>query len=137
MTDYTNKVDIRSYYMDNTTDPDYITDAEIERYITETSTIIDLKLQKKYTLPFSNASDLIYLKLVCEKMIVCKIDKIIRANSTEEENQNFDRRRGYCKEGQQMIDDLLNGSIELTSPQKSFRPMKYNTVEGEDEKSFC
>jgi len=132
MATYTTVANIKSYYMGLDVDADYITTADITLFISESSVKIDLTLKKKYVLPFSDADDLTYLKLVCDKMVVCKIDKIMRANKTEEE-EKFSRDRGYCKEAKEMLDDLINGKIELTATQKSFKPMKYNATETEDD----
>jgi len=137
MASYTTTNDVRSYYMGIIEDSDYVTDTDITRFIAEQSTIIDLKLKKKYSLPFSDSSDLAYLKIICEKMIVCKIDDIFRANLNEEENSKFRRSRRYCEEAEEMLNDILNGKIELNATQRSFKPMKYNSVEVEDEQTYC
>jgi len=131
MAKYTATTYIRAYYMGLGVNSDYIIETDIQRFIDESSIKINLTLKKKYTLPFTDSDDLIYLKLICEKMVVCKIDKIMRANSTEGE-EKFNRNRGYCKEAEEMLNDLLNGKITLTSVQKSYRGIKYNTVEVED-----
>lgn len=137
-TQYTILADVKAYYMEIAGDtPDYITDAQITRFISEASLEIDIKLRKKYVLPFSDATDLNFLKSICEKNVVCKIDKIIRANSSDDENKDFAHRRGYCKEWKQMIDDIISGKIELDAQQKSFKPMKYNKSEAVDESNFC
>lgn len=138
MAPYTTTPDIQSYYLgaEFLSTSDYLTPTVIDRFIAEKSTIIDFAIKKKYTLPITDANDLTFLKVLCEKLVVCQVDKILRQNSTPEES-DFRRERGYCKKAKEMLDKILNGDIELNTPQKSFKPIKYNKTEvstdGEEE----
>ena len=98
--------------------------------------MIDLSIGKKYELPITNSNDLVYLKLVCDKLVVCQIDKILRSYATDDESQ-FVRKRNYCKEAQEMIDKIMSGEIPLNSNQKSFIGVKYNKTTVYDDDCDC
>jgi phage gp36-like protein len=127
---YTTAADIQKYfnglaYVDSEGTDNNISEANVDQFIDEQSSIIDLTLSKKYTLPISDATDLNYLKIVCDKLVVCQIDKIMRTFAMDDEAQ-FMRRRNYCKEAQEMLDKLMSGEISLSATQKSFSALKYN-----------
>lgn len=127
---YTTSADILKYfnglaYTDSEGVDNNISEASVEQFIEEQSVIIDLLISKKYTLPIADSSDLTYLKLVCDKLVVCQIDKILRTFAMNDESE-FVRRRNYCKEAQEMLDKILDGTITLNSIQKSFAGIRYN-----------
>lgn len=127
---YTTTTDILKYfngfaYSDSEGNPNNISETDVEQFIEEQSLIIDLNLKKKYTLPITDATDLNYLKLLCDKLVVCQIDKTLRTFAYDDE-EGMSRRRNYCKEAQEMMNKLIYGDIDLNSQQKTFRPFKYN-----------
>lgn len=127
MSSYTTAADIEGYFMglDIADSSDNFSTAQIDKDIEEMSLFIDMKLKKKYQLPFSDDDDLTYLKLICEKLVVDKMDKILRITSDSEEKK-YDRLRNLGKEARDMLESLLNGDIELNAIQNSFQPIKYN-----------
>lgn len=138
MTDYTTVESVESHYLGAKFEAssDYLTDTIVGNFITEQSLVIDFAIKKKYTLPITDADDLTYLKLVCDKMVVCKIDKILRQNAAPDE-EAFRRNRGYCKQAKEMLDKILNGEIELEAPQSSFKSIKYNKTEVSTDDEEC
>lgn len=139
MADYTDVASIQAYYLGVkfTSTSDYLTTVIIGNFITEQTNVINFVLKKKYTLPITDIDDLLYLKVVCDKMVVCKVDKILRQNANDEENI-FDRSRGCEKAVKAMLDKILNGQIELNTPQISFKPIKYNKTEvSTDDEESC
>ena len=127
---YTTNENILSYYngleyKDSEGNDNNVSDSEVDKFIEEQTVVIDLTIGKKYELPIIDSSDLTYLKLICDKLVVCQIDKILRAYAMDDESE-FVRRRNYCKEAQEMIDKILDGDIPLNSNQKSFGGFKYN-----------
>ncbi len=137
---YTTTDDIIHYFMLSYTDSEgsdnFISESEASQFIDEQTVIIDLKIAAKYTLPITNSSDLIYLKLVCDKLVVCQIDKILRAYATDDESE-FARRRNYCKEANKMLEDLISGEIILNSPQAGLSLNAYNKTTVYDKDSDC
>lgn len=138
---YTTANDILSYfngleYTDSEGADNNITEAEAVKFIDEQSTVIDLTIGKKYELPITNAADLTYLKLVCDKLVVCQIDKILRAYAMDDEPQ-FVRKRNYCKEAQEMLKKIIDGEIPLNTDQKSFVGVKYNKTKVYDNDCDC
>lgn len=139
MAGYTTVPSVQAYYLGVKfiATADYLTDTIIGNFIDEQSAIIDLNIKKKYTLPITNSNDLLFLKVLCEKMVICKIDKILRQNANSEE-EVFKRSRGYCKSSQEMLNKILNGEIELNTTQKSFKPINYNKTEvSTDDEESC
>lgn len=130
MATYTTATDILKYfnglaYTDSEGEDNNISEADADQFIEEQSVVIDLVIGKKYVLPITNATALTYLKLVCDKLVVCQIDKILRTFAMQDESE-FVRRRNYCKEGQEMLDKIVNGDIVLDAVQKSFAGIRYN-----------
>lgn len=138
---YTTSADILSYfngleYQDSEGNDNNFDEAEVSKFIDEQTVIIDLTIGKKYELPITDSNDLTYLKLVCDKLVVCQLDKALRAYATDDESQ-FVRRRNYCKEAQEMMDKIMNGEIPLNSNQKSFMAIKYNKTTVYDNDCDC
>ena len=98
---------------------------EVDKFINEETVIINLRIGKKYVLPITDSNDLTYLKIVNDKLVVCTIDKILRAYAMDDESDMV-RRRNYCKEGNEMLNKIMNGEIPLNTSQKSFIGIKYN-----------
>jgi hypothetical protein len=138
---YTTADDILKYfngltYTDNEGIDNNISSSDVSQFIDEQSVVIDMKIKKKYELPITNANDLTYLKLVCDKLVVCQIDKTLRSYASEEDS-NMTRRRNYCKEAKEMLDKLISGTIELAAPQKTFRAFGYNKTTVYDNDCDC
>ena len=138
---FTTRDDVMSYYInlslkDSEGNDNDITEADVDRWIDEETIIIKLTIGKKYLLPITNTDDLTYLKLINEKLVVCKIDRIIRAATTDEEKEMM-RRRDACKEAQEMLKKILSGEILLNADQKSFRAFNYNKTTVYDEDCDC
>lgn len=127
---YTTADDILKYlngidYTDSEGADNIFSEADAIQFIDEQTSIIDLTIGKKYTLPITSANDLNYLKLVCDKLVICQVDKTRRAYAMDDESE-FLRRRNYCKEAQEMIDKIMDGTIPLDADQKTFAGIKYN-----------
>jgi len=138
---YTTSADILSYfngleYQDSEGNNNNFDETEVSKFIDEQTVIIDLTISKKYQLPITDSKDLTYLKLVCDKLVVCQLDKALRAYATDDESQ-YVRRRNYCKEAQEMINKIMNGEIPLNSNQKSFMAIKYNKTTVYDNDCDC
>lgn len=138
---YTTSADILSYfngleYQDSEGNNNNFDETEVSKFIDEQTVIIDLTIGKKYQLPITDSKDLTYLKLVCDKLVVCQLDKALRAYATDDESQ-YVRRRNYCKEAQEMINKIMNGEIPLNSNQKSFMAIKYNKTTVYDNDCDC
>ena len=141
MTDYSTSGDIQKYflgleYQDSEGSDTLTPEADINQFITEQSAIIDLRIGFKYTLPITDPTDLVYLKLICDKLVVCQIDKQLRTYSTDDE-WNFIRRRNYCKEAEAMIKSLIDDDIVLNSPQTGLSLNKYNKTKVYDDGCGC
>jgi len=127
---YTTATDIKKYfngldYEDSEGTPTNTSEANVNQFIDEQSIVIDLVIGKKYILPITDVSDLTYLKLVCDKLVICQIDKTLRAYATDDESE-FVRKRNYCKDSQEMLKKIIDGTIPLNTDQKSFRAFSYN-----------
>jgi len=127
---YTTAADIEKYfngidYEDSEGNPTNISEANVEQFIDEQTIVIDLTIGKKYILPITDSSDLTYLKLVCDRLVICQIDKTLRAYATDDEPE-FVRKRNYCKEAQEMLKKIMDGEIPLNTNQKSFSAFSYN-----------
>lgn len=138
---YTTATNILKYfnglsYTDSEGIDNNISEADVEQFISEQSTVIDLSIGKKYKLPLTNADDLTYVKLVCDKLVVCQIDKILRTFSYDEES-NMVRKRNYCKEAKEMLQAIIDGEIPLNALQKSYGGFKYNKTTFYDKDCDC
>ncbi len=138
---YTTATDILKYfnglaYTDSEGTDNNVSEANVDQFIDEQSLVIDLIIAKKYTLPISDSTDLNYLKLVCDKLVVCQIDKILRTFAMADESEMV-RRRNYCKEAQEMLDKLMKGEILLNSTQKTTTSFKYNSTKFYDNDCEC
>lgn len=122
---YTTAEDVQKYYLGTVfEDSDYLKLETITQWIAEFSSEIDMTLRRKYTLPISDASDLIFLKILCEEMVVGKADDVLRVSATDEEKE-FLRFRGYTKKSTKKLENLMSGKLILAQPQKSLAPIKY------------
>jgi hypothetical protein len=125
MSTYTTAKNVQSYFMGvDFTTSDFITQADVKRWIEEDSINIDNSLRRKYTLPISNSNDLIFLKSLTEKFVVARIDSILRV-SANEENSKFDRTRNYGKEAKETLKNLIDGVILLETSPKCLAPISY------------
>jgi hypothetical protein len=78
---YTTAADVQKYlnglkYTDSEGNDNNISESNVDQFIDEQGLVIDLILAKKYTLPISDATDLNYLKLICDKLVVCQIEHL-------------------------------------------------------------
>lgn len=138
---YTTNTDIKKYfngltYTDSEGVDNNISSDNVDQFILEQGSVIDLTIGKKYTLPLTNTDDLRYIKLICDKLVVCQIDKILRSFAMDDETE-LNRRRNYCKEAKQMLDDILDGKVVLNATQKSFMGIKYNKTTVYDNDCQC
>ena len=127
---YTTAANILKYfngltYSDSEGVDNNISEGNVTQFIEEQSVLIDLQISKQYILPLTDASDLTFLKLICDKAVVCQIDKILRTFAYNDE-ADMSRARNYCKEAKEMLGNILNGSIPLNANQKSRTGFKYN-----------
>jgi hypothetical protein len=122
---YTTFKNIESYYMGlDFSASDIITTAKVKGWISDHSVQLDSIIRRRYNLPIVNTNDLILLKLITEKMVVGKIDTILRLSSNEEE-QKYVRNRNYEVEAKNMLQDLIDGKTTLETAQKCLSPIKY------------
>jgi len=129
---YTTASDILKYfngltYTDSEGADNNISEADVEQFIEEQGLIIDLIIGDKYLLPITNTTALNYLKLICDKLVVCQIDKILRTFAMADESE-FVRRRNYCKEAKEMLDKIVSGEIVFDTIQKSSAAFRYNST---------
>lgn len=127
MSAYTTYTDVQNYFMGlDFTDSDYLKDATVATWIDEFSTKIDITIGRRYSLPISNSIDLVYLKQLCERLVVGQIDDLLRNNSDLEVNKKeFLRKRNYTKKAESELERLFSGMIQLNSSPKSLRPIRY------------
>jgi hypothetical protein len=138
---YTTATDILNYfngleYKDSEGTDNNFSEADAIQFIDEQTSVIDLTIGKKYELPITSPNDLNYLKLVCDKLVICQVDKTMRAYAMDDEPE-FLRRRNYCKEAQEMIDKIMNGTIPLDATQKTFAGLKYNKTSQYNDDCGC
>ena len=81
---YTTSADILNYYnglsyTDSEGNDNNITAAEVTKFINEQTVVIDLTIGRKYVLPITNTTDLSYLKIINDKLVVCIVDQILRS----------------------------------------------------------
>ncbi len=94
------------------TGSDNLTKEDIEDFILNESSIIDAFLSNRYKLPITDTRDLIFLKSLCEKMVVSIIDGILR-DDTEDQ---FSRSRGLRAEIKNIFIKLNGDPPLLNSP---------------------
>ena len=88
---YCDVSDIEAYFLNKKFNcGDYLENNEIKGFIIAETAIINSIVQKKYTLPLTDASDLLIVKTICEKLVVDTVDGIFREKT---EDGKFDRRR--------------------------------------------
>ena len=138
---YTTASDVQKYFLglkfvDSKGNDTLTPEADFDQFIDEQSAIIDLKIAAKYTLPITDLIDLNYLKLVCDKLVVCQVDKQLRTYATDDEPE-FVRRRNYCKEAKEMLDHLISGDVVLNSPQNGLSLNNYNKTTVYDDDCDC
>ena len=120
-------LDIRAYYIGKKFDAtdDNLSETQISGFIDEATARIDAVLRQRYSLPILGTSDLLILKDVCEKLVVCKVDNIIR---TRDENG-----RNICREANDLLADLANGDLALEAGSSG----SINLMGGDDEPAGC
>lgn len=122
---YTTPKAIQSYYLGiDFEKSDYMTKSEIRNWIAEFSVKVDSSIRRIYSLPVSNANDLVILKMITEKFVVGKIDGIMRVSTTDEDKKYL-RNRNCTKEANDLLQSLMNGSVQLETPPKSISPIGY------------
>ena len=139
MSAYTTAPEVQVYYLGVKfeSSSDYLTDTVIDTFITNQSAVMDSVLKKKYELPITDDSDLLVLKYICYKFVFYNIDRILTQNASAEEAE-FARSRGYGKQAKDMMQKILDGIIELDSPQKSYKAISYNkTTVSTDDEEIC
>lgn len=123
---YTTPKKIQGYYMgldfDNS---DYMTKAEIRNWIAEFAAKINTSIKRKYNLPISDSDDLTILQMLNEKFVVGKIDGIMRVSTTDEDKKYL-RNRNCTKEANDVLKDIMDGTLQLNTSPKSLAPIGYN-----------
>lgn len=123
---YSKPTEVQAYYIGlDFTDAAYMQEARVKKWIQEASVQVDMYLRRKYVLPITDADDLVALKLLTEKYVVGKIDKIIRTTSSDENEKEYIRDRNYSKEFQSDIQSLTDGEFQLVTPPKNLAPIRY------------
>ncbi len=127
---YCDVQDIEGYFLDKSFKcGDYLTNGKADAFILADTTIINASLRAKYTLPITNADDLILLKTINEWMTVGTIDDIFRERT---EDGSFERGRNTRKQALDMLKQIKNGEILLNSSSLT-SVIKFNKVNSDDE----
>lgn len=127
LTGYCSKTNIEAYFMNKSFGAsDYVTETEVETFIGQIAAMMDAKISSRYSLPITNAYDLLILKMINEYLVVAIIDDIFREKT---EDGKFDRGRNTRKEGNDLLNKIVNGEMILNSTHKR-SVIKFNSVDG-------
>jgi len=133
---YCDTTDVELYFQNQTFDlTSYVSVDQIRTFITVETAMINTLLKKRYTLPITNISDLLILKMICEKLVVGTVDDIIREKNTE---GDVIRSRGLRKEAMDWLNKIASGEITLYTTGKT-SVIKFNNTDSngdEVEKEF-
>ena len=123
---YCTVADVESYYNNvSFNDDGYVSGNECEAFIIQESAFMDMYLRKRYSLPVTDATDLLVLKMICAKLVVGTIDEIIREkNPTDEE----ERGRNYRRDALKILDKIISGEMTLAQAAVS-SVMKFNNID--------
>ena len=125
---YCSVQDIEAYYNNVKFDCNgYVDGDECNSFISQDTALINAYIKKKYSLPITDASDLLILQMICEMLVVGKIDDIIREKDPSE---TLERDRNYRKNGLKMIQEILKGDLILDGTKKT-SVIKFNNIDSE------
>jgi len=120
--------DVEGYYLNKVFRcDDYLKNAEIISFIIQDAAVIDSVLLTKYSLPITNQSDLLILKMINEKMVVGTIDDILREKT---EDGKFNRQRDTRKEALDWLKKIQKGEMILNSAEKK-SALVFNKLDGD------
>ncbi len=120
--------DVENYFLNKKFKcDDYLENQEIIAFIAQETAVINAVLKTKYSLPITDTSDLLILKMINEKLVAGTVDGIIREKDDE---GKFDRNRNLRKEGQSWLDKIMKGEILLDTTEKT-SVIKFNTKDSE------
>lgn len=118
--------DVEVYFLGKKFDCDtHITSDQVQSLIYSEAAMIDLKLKNRYTLPITNQSDLIILKVINEKLVAGIIDATER---TAVKDQKFTRSRDLKSEAMDVLSDIYKGNLKLNTTGKA-SAIKFNNVD--------
>lgn len=121
---------VKSYFLGKTfLSTDYVTEDNVNDFISDDASMIDASVRVKYPLPITNADDLRILKQINTKMVVGTIDEIFREKTADGE---LDRTRGLRKEALDMLRQIRDGEIILNGSQNSSL-IKFNSTRSDGE----
>jgi hypothetical protein len=126
--------DIKAYYQNMEFGAnDYIDTEEVETFIVETEALVLRLIGSKYTIPSDIATmdtiDQLLIKQIVDRMVVHKIDGIIREKDSE---GRFVFSRNLGKDGQTILDKILSGELVLSAAKKK-SVFKFNNVDSNSE----
>lgn len=125
---YCTVADIEAYYLNKTFKcDDYVSEGKVNTFIIQDSALIDAMISSRYTPPFTNAGDLLILKMINEKMVCGTIDDIIREKT---ETGEFERSRGIRKEALELLKKIVEGDIVLHATGNT-SSMKFNVLDSD------
>jgi len=133
---YCDTTDVELYFQNQSFDlTSYVNVSQIRSFIATESVAIDMILKKKYSLPITHDDDLLFLKMICEKLVVGTVDDIIREKNVE---GDVLRSRGMRKEALDWLNKLVSGEMTLNTGSKA-SVIKFNNIDSdgnEVEKEF-
>lgn len=128
MSQYCTANDIENYYLGKSFNAgDFIESGEVNLMIDQAAAQIDSMIKARYSLPITNASDLLILKTINEKMVVGDIDDIFREKNSDGE---FERGRNTKKEAMEWLKKISCGEMLLNSTQVT-SGIKFNQTDSD------
>ena len=122
--------DVENYFMNKTFKCDsYLDNMEVGAFIAQETAMIDAVLKVRYTLPISDQTDLLILKMICEKLVAGTIDDIFRE---KDEEGKFDRNRNLRKEAKAWLKKIEEGTMILDGTSKD-SVIKFNKTGADGE----
>jgi hypothetical protein len=96
--------------------PTAVTEEDVAEFIAQAESYINAKIAKKYTLPIVSASSpngFNILKTISTYMVVCRIRGVLEIKNVIKEADQIVKTKDYCKEAQQLLDEVVDGSLLL------------------------
>lgn len=127
---YCTVADVEAYFLNkkfSADDDNWLTSTEVDTYIAQEAALIDAYIKKRYSLPIADATDLLILKIINEKLVAGTIDDIFREKTEENE---YDRKRSLRKDAMDLLEKIVKGEIILDGTSKD-SVIKFNSEDSE------
>lgn len=122
---YCSVQDLESYFLNKSFKcGDYLSNGIAKGFILEDAALINGVLKTRYTLPITDADDLMILKSINERLTVGTIDDIFRERTEE---GTFDRGRNTRKDAMETLTKIKTGELLLNTAGKA-SVIKFNSI---------